>query len=528
MGVKKVLIVDDDAVLCELLQNVLESAGYDVTCAGNCEEARHAMEQLGPRVVLLDLVLPDGKGTDLLEELKTGDPDLLCIILTAHADLDSAMAALEGGAFHYVRKPIASKELLSLMDRLFEIHRLREEKLRYERELRARSEQTEERYRMLAENVSDVLWVMELDMSFSHVSPSVTQMMGYSVEEILDLSLVEMVHPEDFDRIKRVLSEELNRDSDDPREDRSRTVVMRQKCKDGKYIWAEAIARFLRDPDGKPVRILGVTRDITERKQAMEKLSRAKEAAEDASRLKSEFLGNLGHELRTPLAGMIGIASLLAGTELGPKQREYVDTVLRSAEALLVVINDLLDLSKIETGRLVIEEKRFEPRKTVDEVIGLLEARAVQKGIELKAQINPGVPSEAVGDAARLRQVLANLVGNAIKFTERGRVEVEVKGVAKGEDLVETQFVVRDTGIGIDEKEQEIIFDKFTQVDGSASRRYQGTGLGLAISRQLVDLMGGDIGVESRSGAGSTFWFKVPFVSPDDPATRRPRSCPGP
>ncbi|MGA9183062.1 MAG: response regulator, partial [Candidatus Acidiferrales bacterium] len=265
--------------------------------------------------------------------------------------------------------------------------------------------------------------------------------------------------------------------------------------------------------DGEVTGIVGIGRDVTERLEAEREMQRARIAAEEASRAKSEFLANMSHEIRTPLNGVMGMTDLALDTELTVEQREYLETVKMSSDFLLTVINDILDFSKIEAGKIDLEAVDFNLRDCLEATLKTVAVRSDEKGLELLCEIAPEVPEMVVADSSRLRQILINLVGNAIKFTDEGEVAVRVRLDAADGDKRLLHFTVTDTGIGIPPEKQKLIFDPFTQADTSTTRKYGGTGLGLSISSRLIKMMGGKIWLESQVGSGTQFHFTTQFKS---------------
>lgn len=288
------------------------------------------------------------------------------------------------------------------------------------------------------------------------------------------------------------------------------TIRCRMKTEAG-AIWVEISLRQLRHQHGTAAGYLGIVRDISERKEYEEALEKAKQAAEANALAKSAFLANMSHEIRTPMNGVIGMSNLLLDTPLNEEQRSFGHTIRDSAEALLSILNDILDFSKIESGKLHFEDSPFQLVETVEGTLQLLSPRAAAKNIELALDLHCSLDACFVGDSGRIRQVLMNLVGNAIKFTEIGEVVIRVSTETISEGQARLMFEVTDTGIGLTEEEQSTLFRPFVQADATTTRRFGGTGLGLAISKQIVDMMKGEIGVRSEAGAGSTFWFNLPL-----------------
>jgi two-component system, sensor histidine kinase and response regulator len=278
---------------------------------------------------------------------------------------------------------------------------------------------------------------------------------------------------------------------------------------DGQRVLLDTVISPLWDENGEPQGLLGISRDITERKRTEEEIRRAKEIAEEATRMKSDFLANMSHEIRTPMNAIIGLSHLVLKTELTPRQRDYIAKVQTSGQHLLGVINDILDFSKVEAGKLDLEHTEFELEKLLDNTSSLICEKSHAKGLELVFEVAPEVPPHLVGDSLRLGQILLNYANNAVKFTEKGEIVISVRASERTDTDVLLHFRVQDTGIGLTPEQMGRLFQSFSQADTSTTRKFGGTGLGLAISKKLAELMGGQVGVESEPGKGSTFWFSA-------------------
>ncbi len=276
---------------------------------------------------------------------------------------------------------------------------------------------------------------------------------------------------------------------------------------DGRVVWIHALGHIVRDEWGKPKEMFGVAQDISAFKLMESELLSARDIAEEATQAKSDFLANMSHEIRTPMNGILGMVHLALRTDLSKQQRDYLEKIRRSGEHLLTIINDILDFSKIEAGKLSVESVDFELDDVFDNLASLIGPKSTEKGLELLFDVDPEIPHVLVGDSLRLGQILINLANNAVKFTSKGEVSVNAGMVSGDEHEVTLRFSVRDTGIGLTPEQQGRLFQSFSQADTSTTRKFGGTGLGLAISKRLAEMMGGEIGVESEPGAGSTFWF---------------------
>lgn len=367
--------------------------------------------------------------------------------------------------------------------------------------------QNEKRLRLITDNMIDIVTQINPQGVITYASPSHWNLLGYSPEYLIGKQLFDFVHPED----RAVAARRLRRRIENGENFVSELRLMR---KDGAYIWLESVGNVLRDDSGD-VSIVYVSRDVTIKRQVLDEMQLAKDAAESANRAKSEFLANMSHEIRTPMNGIIGMTNLTLMTPLNQDQTENLQLVKSSAENLLKIINSILDFSKIEAGKMILEKHPFNLKQALTKVLNPMKLEAKQKGIGLNFHVDSSIGTILKGDSNRLSQILTNLVGNAVKFTHQGSVQVVVSKVGSRHDTAFLKFEVIDTGIGIAKENHHKLFESFSQVDGSMTRRYGGTGLGLTITKQLVEIMGGKITFTSEYQQGTTFTFELPFQELD-------------
>lgn len=366
---------------------------------------------------------------------------------------------------------------------------------------------SEGRLTMTVQSTNIGIWDWDPNTNDVYLSPEWKRQLGYEDHELANTfqEWESRIHPEDHERSLGAIEAYLS----------GRTAGLenehRLRHKDGSYRWILARGTMIKSEGELSSRMVGIHMDVTDRKTAEEVLRQAKETAEAASRAKSQFLANMSHEIRTPMNGVLGMAELLLQCALGDKERHLTESIHRSGTVLLALINDILDFSKVEAGKLQLETIPFEVRRTIQEAVDLAMPEAHKKQLTLSWHIASDIPPHLLGDPTRLRQIIVNLVGNAIKFTEQGVIEVAVSIESQRGDLYGLSVTVRDTGIGISPGVEAHIFDAFSQADGSTTRKYGGTGLGLAIVKQLVSLMGGQIELHSTPGKGSAFRFHAYF-----------------
>ncbi|MGH7709534.1 MAG: ATP-binding protein [Vulcanimicrobiaceae bacterium] len=450
---------------------------------------------IGPLVFLFDAAVT----VYVIRKTRTGDPveTWLGIALLAMS-LDMLLMMVGGRRFtvgwYVARIDSIFSSLAILVALLQEYHRLA-------CSLKDRQDELS-LYQVLVDRARDViLFVNPADGSVVDANAAATDVYGWSHDEFRHLKIHDLRAPETVDSVATQMNEVTETEY---------TFETLHQHRDGHPIPVEVRSRATVHR-GQNL-LMSIIRDITERKQNESLARTALEEAQRASRFKSDFVAMMSHEIRTPMSGVLGMNELLLATQLSGEQREYAETVRDSGKTLLRVINDVLDFSKIEAGRLELSPVEFEIDGVVTGVVRLIASQARGKGVALTARVDPAIPPRLLGDAGRLRQILFNLIGNAVKFTDRGSIHVAVEVAERRAGTVVARFTVADTGIGIAPAALAALFEPFRQADSSTSRRFGGTGLGLAISKRLVELMGGSIAVSSTPGAGSTFTFSLPLL----------------
>lgn len=524
-----ILIADDRPENLLALEELLREEEIEVVRAASGREALGLSLKHEFALVLLDVQMPDMDGFETAE-LMRGNPktrSLPIIFVTAGEKSSSNLfKGYESGAVDYIYKPIDPIILRSKVRVFSELYRQRRAIQRQEQSLERLVEErtrdlgySEDRYRRLLESVSSYVYTVfcqdEVPVRTEH-GRGCEAVSGYTPEDYatdswLWLRLVpEADRPlvEAFNR--RLLAEKC-----------TLTIEHRLLHRDGSLRWIQNTLVPRLSTEGILLSYDGVISDITQRRKAEEELCQALELASAASKTKNEFLANMSHEIRTPMTGIMGAIDLLRDDSLADEQKQYLDIINVSTNNLLRLIDDILDLSKIEVGKVAIDNRNFSVRTCLEEVITIQKGRIDDKGLRFSLNIAPEVPQTVCGDPLRLKQIILNLLGNAIKFTQRGAIDLGVAVAQKNNEFVTLQFRVSDTGIGINKEALDRIFQPFEQADSSATRRFGGSGLGLSICQRLTDLMGGGIQVESTEGAGSSFIVSLPMAIADTPAAAR-------
>ncbi len=521
VGGVPILLVDDDPAKRLALVSVLTPLGYSIVEADSGVAALRCVKAQDFAVILLDVRMPTlgGIETAALIRRRRQSEMTPIIFITAHADDEiTGTDRYAAGAVDFIFAPVVPDELRAKVSVFAHLFAKAESLATRAREVQTSADQL----RLLTDAAPIGIFQTDESNRYVYTNPRWTEITGMSAQEAMGRKWDSIIGPDQPTHLDAPVATEpeneteLSRRFEIPQPGRAPRIV---------HITSKPIPGTA----GGTAGWVGTLADVTAEAGAEIAMSVAKDKATEASRLKGDFLANMSHEIRTPMNGVIGMTDLLLETGLDARQRDYAQTVRNSGEALLAIIDDILDFSKVEAGKLEIENVEFDLRSIVEDVVDLLARPAHAKGLELIAVIESSAPSVTSGDPGRVRQVLTNLIANAIKFTPTGEIAIRVaeaeRGGAMGAKGVDTyvRFEVCDTGVGIAPDKLEKIFQPFVQADSSTSRKFGGTGLGLAISGQLVTLMGGDCGVASRLGEGSSFWFTIPgHAEPGQAARVRP------
>jgi len=546
-----ILCIDDESIVLSALTEQLQQRlndSYDIEATENGEEALELIDELSEErvdipVAIVDYLMPGMKGDEVMRQIHLKSPNTLTILLSGHAGNEEMARAINRGNLHrYIAKPWNKEQLFLVINEAIDIFSHEKLILEHQEEVKAlnasleqkvvaRTHELEERnkqlhheiaerklveeeqrngekkYRLLFENSRDGYVIVKGSGEFLEVNQQYQAMVGYTLEELNTKTFIDITPLKWREWETSVQGGKLF--------ERGYTDLYEKEYikKNGTIFPIEVQAYLLeRGEDLALSKIGSFVRDITKRKQTEAKLQKAKEAAETANGLKSEFVANMSHEIRTPMNAIISFTKLVLTTDLTKKQREYITYVDSSSQTLLDIINDILDFSKVEAGKLDIESISFSLGEVLKKLSNLFSMKAKEQGLTLRIVIGDGIPNNLVGDPLRLGQILTNLITNALKFTQKGSIIIRVKKLTLENGQVKLLFSVEDSGVGISQDIIPHLFDAFTQADGSTTRKFGGTGLGLAICKRLVQKMGGNIWIESQLSKGSTFNFTLKFA----------------
>jgi len=515
-----VLIVDDEQKACTMIEKALhfQNTPCQTFIAYSGGEALDILKYNQVDVLVTDIHMPGMNGIQLMKEAQTIQSCIQTIIFTGYGELETAIEAMQAGAVSYILKPI---DIAILQNSVMKA---------YEQCVMIRQlHKSEARFTNAFFQAAAGMAIAYCEGQFINVNNILCNMLGYSKDQLLALSFFDITHPEDIDSTKNQLNRLLERECE------YYQLEKRYIHKAGHPIWVTVSVTAIPNPPKKPkflsIQVINITnrkkaennlsvlnkqyaQQILELEKIKKQLEKTKQLASDmsndakeANKNKRIFLANMSHDIRTPLNAVIGMTYLLMKTKLSSLQREYVDMIRISGNSLLYIINDILDFSKIEAGQLILEHQGFDLKTVLEETADIVAIKAFEKGIEVICIFDPNVPTKVIGDGSRLRQILINIMGNAVKFTEEGEVLVRISLLEETTDQVKILFTVKDTGIGIPTDKIERLFEPFEQMNYSVKKHFEGTGLGLAISKELVQLMGGEIQIDSQMNVGSIFSF---------------------
>lgn len=506
----KILIVDDKIENLIALERLMVDFDVEPIRALSGNQALQLTLYHNFALALVDVQMPDMDGFETVTLMRMNESTRLLPVIFVSAIYREdfhVVKGLESGAVDFITKPI-NPDILKGKIRVFldlysQKHQLEAEIQERER-IQKSLEQSNFLLNSLLQSIPDVVY---------YKSPSGTYIgCNKSFEILFGLQEKQIIEKSDFDLFKPELATDLD-NLDKQLRSKLQTVEMELwvTMKDGTKALLDYHVNPILNAAGQLTGMIGIARDTTERHNDKQALQQAKDDADSANMAKSMFLANMSHEIRTPMNGIIGMTDILMQTELSPEQSEFLQIVRLSGDNLLSIINDILDFSKIEAGKIMLEKINFNLKEKVEETIKLLSFQSQKKGLYLKSKIDPSIPAELNGDPLRTKQILINLINNAIKFTSQGGVKCQVELLEQSTAKVKLLFRVTDTGIGINKEGKAKLFKSFSQTDASITRKFGGTGLGLTISKRLTELMHGEIGVESEDNNGSTFWFTAEF-----------------
>jgi len=502
----KIYLVEDERLVALDIRNHLINIGHDVIGVSySGEDCLEKIEGLKPDLILMDINLEGNlTGIDTAKIIhKTRNIPI--VFLTAYTDDQTLTEIKKTGYYGYVTKPFKQIDLKTEIqftyDRFLKLLKIKEAQDFSTQTLK----QTEEFFEQVVNNVSDIIYRINLKGFFTYVNSSAIQQTGFSREELMQMKYTNLISAEykqkAFFFFKNIFQNKVE----------NSYFEFPLLTKKNEEIWIGQKIHLLKY-DNSIIGFQVVARDITQEKIFKEQLIIAKKNAEKTAQVKSQFLANMSHEIRTPLNGIIGLSHLLEKTELSEKQRSYINAISRSSAQLMGIINDVLDLSKIEAGKMDSIKTEFDMHDLLRSVVSVLEIRANEKNLSFFSEIDSDVPQFVIGDEIHLNQIMYNILGNAIKFTEKGEVKLKVSLIEDFDDEKTIQFTITDSGIGMDEEVKEKIFDAFTQAESETTRKFGGTGLGLAIVQNLVELQGGTIDVKSKLNHGSCFTIRLKYL----------------
>lgn len=502
----KLFIVEDEFIVMENIKLDVRSFGYEIVgTAANGIDAIEGILKEKPDLILMDINLKGSlSGIDVARRIK--GENIPVVFITAYADEKTLETARSLGAYGFLIKPFQALDLKSAIEMAIgkseTLKQIEDQKETTDKKLLA----TRRNYKTIIENVSDLIYTTDNYGFIKYVNPAAASIVGFTSDELMGMNIRNFVKGEfrkKIDSIYRMAHEgkEENIYLEVP-------IITKDKTE----IWVGQNITAIRE-DGRLVGFQGVARNIDNRIQFEEELIRAKEEAEETAKLKSQFLANMSHEIRTPLNGIVGISKLLKDTELDEKQTEYIKAIISSSHQLMGIVNNILDLSKLDAEKMSVDLNTFDIQELVSGIEAIYEKRAAEKGVKFACIHDDYIPKYLIGDSIKINQILHNLIGNALKFTKDGSVLVTTYLAKQDENDCVIGIKVSDTGIGIPEEKLKDVFQAFVQSNSSTSREYGGTGLGLAIVDRLIKLLGGSIQLKSATGKGTTFTVELPLKS---------------